>query len=132
MSKKRTASDKPASTKKAAENKQYVDYYFRLVPGSAHTWKCKCGKKRKKLDGTGNSNLMSHIKLEHPNYETQVNEAKPGIGQYFVQSETATTLYGWLDLIISEGYVFNSPDLFVVCIQSILLKSSIADSLGCL
>ena len=51
-------------------NKHVVKYYFTHVEGE--NWKCRCGRNRKQKLKKGFSNLISHIQVDHPNWQTEV------------------------------------------------------------
>ena len=40
--------------------------YFKQIDISAGTWKCKCGKVLVQKKNTGWSNLLNHVKRQHP------------------------------------------------------------------
>ena len=40
--------------------------YFKQIDISAGTWKCKCGKILVQKKNTGWSNLLNHVKRQHP------------------------------------------------------------------
>jgi hypothetical protein len=102
---KRAAPDKPTSETSNVEN---VNYYFK-VTDNPDRWICRCGKKLKQEKKTGYSNLMSHITKQHKDYINEVQTQKKGgqLDKYgFSPCEAAMQIYGWMDLIISEGYYF--------------------------
>jgi hypothetical protein len=105
---------KPDATKKSKGlpsgqvrdlNKDIVSHFFKFEKGSTEKYKCVCGKVRSQKPGTGNSNLVQHVKEAHENWEQQLEAArKNSITRYFQADAKSYQIYGWLDLIISEGY----------------------------
>lgn len=91
------------------KNIEYVNFYFKPLKNDEERYKCKCGKLRKQAKKTGYTNLMDHIRTQHKDYVDVVKNQKKN-GQLdlagFTPSEAATQVYGWLDLILTEGYSF--------------------------
>lgn len=96
-------------TKKAKQinNQDIVNFYFKQDQKAPHKWHCKCGKSRQQAVNSGTTNLVNHVLTDHPNYREEVNNAlnQKEIQTYFLPSEKATNIYGWLDWVISEGYI---------------------------
>lgn len=89
------------------KNIEYVNFYFKPLKNDEERYKCKCGKLRKQAKKTGYTNLMDHIRTQHKDYVDVVKNQKQN-GQLdlagFTPSEAATQVFGWLDLILTEGY----------------------------
>lgn len=89
------------------KNIEYVNFYFKPLKNDEERYKCKCGKLRKQAKKTGYTNLMDHIRTQHKDYVDVVKNQKKN-GQLdlagFTPSEAATQVFGWLDLILTEGY----------------------------
>ena len=60
------------------ENKEYVDYYFKVSVNCPEKWICRCGKKLKKASNTGYSNLMVHVRTQHKNYVEDYDKVRKG------------------------------------------------------
>ncbi|KAF1788456.1 Ribonuclease H-like domain [Phytophthora cactorum] len=62
------------------DNDEVILEYFR----------CRCGTVRKQTRRNGLTNLMQHVRREHPNFEAEMLEATTA------ETGTSHTLYGWL------------------------------------
>ena len=54
------------------KNTEVISLFYTKISelGAAdQVFKCSCGVERKQKSGTGYSNLMSHLKEKHPNWE---------------------------------------------------------------
>ncbi|RAW19746.1 hypothetical protein PC110_g23812, partial [Phytophthora cactorum] len=61
-------------------------------------FRCRCGTVRKQTRRNGLTNLMQHVRREHPNFEAEMPEAttaETGSLLNYVR-RTSHTLYGWL------------------------------------
>jgi hypothetical protein len=88
-----------------AENQELVKFYFKLKDGSDEKYVCRCGKERSQKANTGWSNLVSHVHTDHLNWKQEIVDGRNSISSFlFMPSEKAKQIYGWLDLIITEGY----------------------------
>jgi hypothetical protein len=54
-------------------NKDIANFYFKKEGG---LYICQCGKSRKSMEGTGYSNLLSHIYKCHPEYKEEYSSFK--------------------------------------------------------
>ncbi|ETL94272.1 hypothetical protein L917_07728 [Phytophthora nicotianae] len=67
---------------------EIIDEYFR----------CRCGTVRKQTRRNGFTNLLQHVRREHPDFETRMREASTtetgSLLSYVRQS--SQNLYGWL------------------------------------
>ena len=91
-----------------AHNKEAVNFYYKLTGRIPNEWKCVCGNVRIQQVGAGYSNLMQHITSQHPSYLKEILEQKKygKLEMYgLVPSARVSQIYGWLDFIISEGYM---------------------------
>lgn len=100
---------------KTASNVEIVNAFFTRDPVDRNLWICKCGKKRKQEPKTGYTNLVNHVKHEHTDVieETLKKQKQGALDKFFVPSSKAINIYGWLDWIISEGYIFRYKFFFV-------------------
>ncbi|XP_036367828.1 uncharacterized protein LOC118767407 [Octopus sinensis] len=85
------------------ENEQIVRKYFNQTD-SEHVWKCKCGKKLTQKKGTGWTNLMNHIKNQHPEYSTTQATGQPSSSSFLsprssLVSRSALNFYGWIEWV---------------------------------
>ena len=109
------------------KNIEYVNFYFKPLKNDEERYKCKCGKLRKQAKKTGYTNLMDHIRTQHKDYVDVVKNQKKN-GQLdlagFTPSEAATQVFGWLDLILTEGYAhfLFHISIYVIFVNFILLK----------
>ena len=89
-------------------NKHVIKYYFTHVEGE--NWKCRCGRNRKQKLKKGFSNLISHIQVDHPNWQTEV---PLGTGQQTIPSNNSNiskkgqNIYNWLEWIIMGHHPFS-------------------------
>jgi hypothetical protein len=79
--------------------------------GSDQVFKCSCGTTRKKKKGSGFSNLMSHLRAEHNDWEQIYKDSKKNNTRskkaaadpvYFVNRKVVL-LHSWLDWIIMDN-----------------------------
>ncbi|KAG2793829.1 hypothetical protein PC118_g17401 [Phytophthora cactorum] len=88
-------------------NSQVANFYFR--PCRDHCdeiileyCRCRCGTVRKRVAGTGFTNLMEHIRRERPSFAEEMLAATPGQTGSVVHyvSQTAQNTFGWLELLV--------------------------------
>ena len=73
-----------------SENEQISRKYFSQVVDSESSWVCKCGKKLTQKKGTGWTNLMNHIKNQHPEYcKTKEQQSFSNFGFSFLTSASS-------------------------------------------
>ena len=93
-------------------NDVLVAAYFKQCGDNENTWKCVCGKTLTQKKGTGKSNLVSHIKSQHPDFEKKF--AKSTVTNFYQSgasaSRTATNIYGWMDLICMKLLPFSTVE----------------------
>ncbi|KUG02223.1 hypothetical protein AM587_10000365 [Phytophthora nicotianae] len=68
-------------------------------------YRCRCGTVRKQTRRNGYSNLMQHVRREHPDYEAvmlNASTAETGSMLNYVR-QSALNVYGWLDWIIKSN-----------------------------
>ena len=53
--------------------------YFKQIDISAGTWKCKCGKVLVQKKNTGWSNLLNHVKRQHPEESANAVNNTPSV-----------------------------------------------------
>ncbi|KAE9041624.1 hypothetical protein PR002_g4347 [Phytophthora rubi] len=98
----------PSTTRPTAfTNRQATNFYFRPCRDQydeiiLEYFRCRCGAVRKRVAGTGYSNLMQHIRREHPAFTDEMLAATPGetgsLAHYARHS--AQNLFGWLEWLI--------------------------------
>ena len=81
--------------------------FFRLLENERDTWLCNCGQELKQRKGTGWSNLIAHIKVQHQQkIETIVNilHDQPRLSHsiYGIVSKKAKNLFDLLDWVCME------------------------------
>ncbi|RQM29283.1 hypothetical protein B5M09_013613 [Aphanomyces astaci] len=88
--------------------KQLAELYFTRTSPESTLWLCKCGKRRTQ-NGTGYTNLTSHIEREHPEYLTYDATAPISQQNLFMPlfSRNVRNVYGWLTWITSSLLPFN-------------------------
>lgn len=101
------------------DNGILVKLYFNSPPtgeGADLTYLCKCGKTRKQKKGTGNSNLLSHIKdFEHKEeyvdaYNIAIAHGEGAMDSFIAKvSSKARDYYSWMEWIIMT----DQPQVFV-------------------
>ena len=87
-------------------NKEIVNVYYTAEKAGTDKFKCLCGKSRTQKPNTGLSNLVQHVKESHPDWEKVLEKARTqaSLDRFFRPDQKSLQIYGWLDLIISEGY----------------------------
>ncbi|POM80965.1 Hypothetical protein PHPALM_1132 [Phytophthora palmivora] len=77
------------------DHDEVIDEYFR----------CRCGTVRKQTRRNGCSNLIQHIRREHPDYEAVMlaaSTAETGSVLNYVR-QSALNVYGWMDWILKNN-----------------------------
>ncbi len=99
------------------QNSEIVEYFFKQDPIDKNLWLCKCGKKRTQADKKGYSNLLNHIHTSHTGWKEELKDAKRSVGiiKYFLPSDEAKKIYGWLHWIITEGYFLIGIFFYCYC-----------------
>ncbi|EGZ28700.1 hypothetical protein PHYSODRAFT_248221 [Phytophthora sojae] len=91
----------------AFTHRQVANFYFRPCRDQydeviLEYLRCRCGATRKRVTGTGYSNLMQHKRREHPSYSEEMLAATPGqtgsLAHYVRHS--AQNLFGWLEWLV--------------------------------
>lgn len=90
------------SQSEALPTKDVVAKYFTQKTDGV-TWKCKCGKERKK--GRGWSNLMDHISRQHHDTLEEAKKKSGQISHFFTKKDS--NLFGWVDWIVSDLLPFS-------------------------
>ncbi|ETV74064.1 hypothetical protein H257_11375 [Aphanomyces astaci] len=88
--------------------RQLAELFFtRNAPGSTD-WTCRCGVRRAQ-NGSGYSNLVSHITSEHPEYNTfdAMNPPAPTALFDIMVPRLVSTVYGWLHWITMSMLPFS-------------------------
>ncbi|KAG3107651.1 hypothetical protein PI124_g13392 [Phytophthora idaei] len=101
-----TATHSPA----AFTPRQIAEFYFKPClddEGESTGYKtCKaCGKCRKHSTGTGYTNLVSHVRSAHPNFEVDMTNASAAATGTLVSwvSQKASNRYAWLCWIVMSN-----------------------------
>jgi len=91
------------------------DEFFVPCEGIEGLWECKCGTKRKQ-SGTSYTNLVAHVKTEHPDdykrmadepSSNQISSADSITGPSFFFKKKVRQIHCWLDIIINELQPFS-------------------------
>ena len=84
--------------------KAIVTKNFIKVEGDEAKWRCTCGKVLTQKVNTGYSNLVSHVRNNHPDWLQQQLSAQPTIIKHTTTSTTknAKNMYGWLEWVCLE------------------------------
>lgn len=120
------------SQNKKYKNKDICEFFFgsEYNDPSTFTWKCRhCAKFRKQNTDKGYTNLMSHIKDEHPNYErlyeaflkeseeldtTGANNASLTTSKQTMMDDffdvKTNNIYKWLDWVIMDELSLMFPE----------------------
>ncbi|KAG3086941.1 hypothetical protein PI125_g18801 [Phytophthora idaei] len=88
---------------------QVTGFYFRPCRDAndeivSEYFRCRCGTVRKQNRRNGYSNLMQHVRREHPDYEAVMltaSTAETGSLLNYVR-RSALNVFGWLDWIIKN------------------------------
>ncbi|ETO60641.1 hypothetical protein F444_21183 [Phytophthora nicotianae P1976] len=88
-------------------NKQVANFFFRPCRDKydeviLEYFRCRCGAVRKRSPGSGYTNLMQHIRREHPTFAAEMLAATPGeTGSllHYVRHSAQNT-FGWLEWIV--------------------------------
>jgi hypothetical protein len=93
------------------DNKDVVAMFFSIIHPTLARYKCVCTKEFKQDVKSGYSNLMGHIRRDHPNYESKALDSmaeKARIGTLrqmtiddFIDEKAYSTMR-WLRLFIDE------------------------------
>ena len=87
-------------------NKELSQKYFEKIGNGL--FKCyESGKTRKQTENSGYSNLINHIKQQHPGWEKCNTQASLN---FIKCSKKAQNIHGWLDWIVTDGHPFNFVD----------------------
>lgn len=97
--------------------KRIAEIFFTRDPSIDQTWVCRCGKRRK-ITGTGYSNLLNHVKEKHP-VEYQEAESGATVQESAQSSQNSTVtcflwkpntvkVHGWLSLITHNLLPFRT------------------------
>ncbi|KAG6592672.1 Tubby-related protein 3 [Phytophthora cinnamomi] len=73
-------------------------------------FRCRCGTVRKQTRRNGYSNLMQHVRREHPDYDAVMlaaSTAETGSMLNYVR-QSALNVYGWMDWILKTIYHSHS------------------------
>jgi hypothetical protein len=56
--------------------KKAAEFYFKPIPNEKEKYQCKICPKVQRIQkvGTGYSNLMEHVRKDHPNYEEEMTK----------------------------------------------------------
>ncbi|ETI34368.1 hypothetical protein F443_19114 [Phytophthora nicotianae P1569] len=88
-------------------NRQVANFYFRPCRDQydeviLEYFRCRCGAVRKRSPGSRYTNLMQHIRREHPSFAAEMLAATPGeTGSllHYVRHSALNT-FGWLEWIV--------------------------------
>ncbi|KAG2764528.1 hypothetical protein PC116_g2811 [Phytophthora cactorum] len=84
-------------------NRQVATFYFQQVLDAqdepvAGYFRCRCSRVRQKAPRTGYSNLVSHVRSQHPDFEKVMRYAVPAETDTLVPwiRRRSLNLFGWL------------------------------------
>ncbi|ETI47087.1 hypothetical protein F443_08620 [Phytophthora nicotianae P1569] len=88
-------------------NRQVANFYFRPCCDQydeviLEYFRCRCGAVRKRAPGLGYTNLMQHIRREHPSFAAEMLAAtrgETGSLLHYVRNSALNT-FGWLEWIV--------------------------------
>jgi hypothetical protein len=91
---------------------------FFFIQTSEGVYQCKCGIKRKRQKTSGYTNLMSHLKEKHPDWEKVYSEfrrSNPGkkkadAGAVFFMNPKAVNIHNWLKWVINRNLPLSSVE----------------------
>ena len=86
--------------------------------GKNRIFRCNCGTERKQAKGAGVSNLTSHLKDKHQDWEQIYNDFKKNnpkakkapAGSVFFINPKVITLHSWLDWIVTENLPISAVE----------------------
>lgn len=98
------------------ETEEIVRKYFKRIDRD-HVWKCKCGKELTQKKGTGWTNLMNHIKNQHPEYSSLQAAGQQSLTSLLSSrsdlvsvSRSALNIYGWIEWVCVSLKPFSFPE----------------------
>ena len=85
--------------------------FYKKVDGDEDQFVCNCGTMRKQKKGSGYSNLMSHLRDKHSEWENIYNDfimsnpksKKPPAGHQFFIHPKVIFIYSWLDWVVTDN-----------------------------
>lgn len=92
-------------------SKEICEFYYKVTQrddDGTHHCECSCGVKRKFKLNTGYTNLMSHIKEQHPKHlEEMATVRSGGPRQAVMVSKKSLNLFEWLNFVVMTGLPFS-------------------------
>ncbi|KAG3243511.1 hypothetical protein PI124_g11663 [Phytophthora idaei] len=111
----------PPAPTRAFSHEQVARYFFvRLLDDndeSTGQWRCKiCTRSYHQGDGRGYSNLITHLRAHHPDFEERIRSASVSETGSFLNwvSQRVHTRFGWISWVVEEGLpltFYESPQL---------------------
>merc|ERR1712062_649345 len=77
--------------------------YFTEI--SENKWKCRCGRELTQKKGSGWTNLLNHLKSQHPNYSDDASQLK--LSTFMPKNKMADTVFGWIEWICTDLLPFT-------------------------
>ncbi|ETP42562.1 hypothetical protein F442_10559 [Phytophthora nicotianae P10297] len=102
----------PANT---FSNKKVCNFYFKPVldyQDEPTGWfRCRCTKTRNQDPKPGYTNLMSHVRAQHPNFADEIAGSGLSSGTLigFVDKKSSI-IFSWIDWVVSCNLPFNFPE----------------------
>ena len=94
--------------------KEIINFYFPTTKNlsasrtsSVIEFKCLWGRERKQNLGSGFSNLLNHVKSDHPEYNNEMNKKFKDGNTSMIFSKKTWNVYSWLQWIIEGGHPFS-------------------------
>ncbi|GMF38020.1 unnamed protein product [Phytophthora fragariaefolia] len=99
----------------AFTNIQVCDFFFKPVldhqDEPTSFFRCRCSKVREQDIKTGYTNLMSHVRAQHPNFAAEIaNSGMAGGTRIAFVHKKSQTVYSWIDWVISCTLPFSFPE----------------------
>lgn len=85
--------------------KQIALFYFKSVEknGTEEQFMCVCKTSRKVKRNSGYTNLLSHIKDQHPNFKEEMLVANKKSSSFFHSvDKKSANIYGWMEWIVED------------------------------
>lgn len=105
--------------KNKSNTKEICDLFFKKIKesGSEEVYECNCGTTRKKQKSSGYTNLMSHLREKHDDWEQLYNDFKKnnpksikGKSNFFIVNPKVLQLHSWLDWIVTDNLPISTVE----------------------
>ena len=89
------------------DNKTICAYWFTKDEDDPNKHVCRCGTIMKQVIAAGYTNLMTHLRKQHNDFEEQVNAAQRQC-TLFGYTNKASNIHAWLTLLILNHWPFST------------------------